>query len=159
MAPRRSWGPGDIVDIPPGHDGWVVGEEPFVQLEWTGLYTFMGLQAARAGALVTLLFTDLVDSTTIAASLGDRAWRELLSGHFAAVRSALDRFGGREVKTTGDGLLATFEGPSRQRVLGRLVDAGREPTRPHQGRTPNRPPHFPFTATADVERAPMRRRA
>jgi class 3 adenylate cyclase/mannose-6-phosphate isomerase-like protein (cupin superfamily) len=106
-------GPGDIVDIPPWHDGWVVGEEPFVQLEWTGLYTFMGLQAARGGALVTLLFTDLVDSTTIAASLGDRAWRELLSGHFAAVRSALDRFGGREVKTTGDGLLATFEGPAR----------------------------------------------
>jgi class 3 adenylate cyclase len=106
-------GPGDIVDIPPGHDAWVVGEEFFVQLEWTGLYTFMGLQAARGGALVTLLFTDLVDSTTIAARLGDRAWRELLSGHFAAVRSALDRFGGREVKTTGDGLLATFEGPAR----------------------------------------------
>jgi class 3 adenylate cyclase len=106
-------GPGDVVDIPPGHDGWVVGEEPFVQLEWTGLHTFMGLQAERGGALVTLLFTDLVDSTTIAARLGDRAWRELLSGHFAAVRSALDRFGGREVKTTGDGLLATFEGPAR----------------------------------------------
>jgi class 3 adenylate cyclase len=106
-------GPEDVVDIPPGHDAWVVGDEPFVQLEWTGLHTFMGFQAARGGALATLLFTDLVDSTTIAARLGDRAWRELLSGHFAAARSALDRFGGREVKTTGDGLLATFDGPGR----------------------------------------------
>lgn len=106
-------GPGDVVDVSPGHDGWVVGDEPAVQLEWTGLHTFMGLQAARGGSLATLLFTDLVDSTTIAARLGDRAWRELLSAHFAAVRSALDRFGGREVKTTGDGLLATFDGPAR----------------------------------------------
>ena len=106
-------GPEDVVDIPPAHDGWVVGDEPFVQLEWTGLHTFMGLHAARGGALATLLFTDLVDSTTLAARLGDRAWRERLSGHFATVRSALDRFGGREVKTTGDGLLATFDGPAR----------------------------------------------
>jgi class 3 adenylate cyclase len=54
-----------------------------------------------------------VDSTAAAARLGDLRWRELLSSHFAAARSALDRFGGREVKTTGDGLLATFDGPAR----------------------------------------------
>jgi class 3 adenylate cyclase len=59
-----------------------------------------------------LLFTDLVDSTPTAARVGDRAWRELLSGHFAAARSALDRFGGREIHTTGDGILATFDGPA-----------------------------------------------
>ncbi len=106
-------GPNDVLDVPPGHDGWVLGDEPFVQLEWTGVHTFIGLHSGRGGALATLLFTDLVDSTTMAATLGDRAWRERLSSHFAAVRAALDRFGGREVKTTGDGLLATFDGPAR----------------------------------------------
>jgi class 3 adenylate cyclase len=107
------FGPNDVVDIPPGHDAWVVGEEPFVQLEWTGLHTFIGTHIAGGGALATLLFTDLVDSTAVAARLGDLRWRELLSSHFAAARSVLDRFGGREVKTTGDGLLATFDGPAR----------------------------------------------
>jgi class 3 adenylate cyclase len=106
-------GPNDIVDLPPGHDAWVVGDEPFVQIEWTGFHTFIGTHGAGGGALATLLFTDLVDSTAVAEKLGDRRWRELLSAHFAAARSALDRFGGREVKTTGDGLLATFDGPAR----------------------------------------------
>jgi class 3 adenylate cyclase len=107
------FGPNDVFDIPPGHDAWVVGDEPFVQLEWTGLHTFIGTPSAGGGVLATLLFTDLVDSTAAAARLGDLRWRELLSSHFAAARSALDRFGGREVKTTGDGLLATFDGPAR----------------------------------------------
>ena len=107
------FGPNDVFDIPPGHDAWVVGDEPFVQLEWTGLHTFFGTHSAGGGVLATLLFTDLVDSTAAAARLGDLRWRELLSSHFAAARSALDRFGGREVKTTGDGLLATFDGPAR----------------------------------------------
>jgi class 3 adenylate cyclase len=107
------FGPNDVFDIPPGHDAWVVGYEPFVQLEWTGLHTFFGTHSAGGGVLATLLFTDLVDSTAAVARLGDLRWRELLSSHFAAARSALDRFGGREVKTTGDGLLATFDGPAR----------------------------------------------
>jgi class 3 adenylate cyclase len=63
--------------------------------------------------LATLLFTDLVDSTVIASQVGDVAWRELLSRHFEAVREQVERFGGREVKTTGDGLLATFAGPAQ----------------------------------------------
>jgi class 3 adenylate cyclase len=62
--------------------------------------------------LATLLFTDLVDSTGVAARLGDVAWREALSAHFESAREELERFGGREVKTTGDGLLARFEGPA-----------------------------------------------
>jgi len=63
--------------------------------------------------LATVLFTDLVDSTATAARLGDRRWTELLERHYRAVRSQLDRFRGREVKTTGDGFLATFDGPAR----------------------------------------------
>jgi class 3 adenylate cyclase/pimeloyl-ACP methyl ester carboxylesterase len=64
-------------------------------------------------ALATVLFTDIVGSTERAAELGDRRWRELLEKHDAAVRLELQRFEGREVKHTGDGFLATFDGPAR----------------------------------------------
>jgi class 3 adenylate cyclase len=63
--------------------------------------------------LATVLFTDVVASTEHAARLGDRRWRHLLADHNAAVRSQLERFRGREVKTVGDGFLATFDGPGR----------------------------------------------
>jgi class 3 adenylate cyclase/pimeloyl-ACP methyl ester carboxylesterase len=63
--------------------------------------------------LATVLFTDLVDSTSRAAALGDRRWHRLLEGHQQVVRRNLVRFRGREVKTTGDGFLATFDGPAR----------------------------------------------
>jgi class 3 adenylate cyclase len=63
--------------------------------------------------LATVLFTDVVGSTERAADLGDEQWRELLRAHHAQVRRQLERFQGREVKTTGDGFLATFDGPAR----------------------------------------------
>jgi class 3 adenylate cyclase len=63
--------------------------------------------------LATVLFTDLVDSTSRAAALGDRRWHRLLEQHQQVVRRQLARFRGREVKTTGDGFLATFDGPAR----------------------------------------------
>ena len=63
--------------------------------------------------LATVLFTDIVDSTGLAAGMGDRRWRRVLVEHQGAVRRQLARFRGREVKTTGDGFLATFEGPAR----------------------------------------------
>ena len=63
--------------------------------------------------LATVLFTDLVDSTSRAAELGDRRWHRLLEQHQEAVRRQLVRVRGREVKTTGDGFLATFDGPAR----------------------------------------------
>jgi len=63
--------------------------------------------------LATVLFTDTVGSTDRAAEIGDARWRELLAEHDQRVRRALDRFEGREVKTTGDGFLATFDGPAR----------------------------------------------
>jgi pimeloyl-ACP methyl ester carboxylesterase len=64
-------------------------------------------------ALATVLFTDIVGSTARAAELGDRAWRRLLERHDAAVRRQLDLHRGCEVKTMGDGFLATFDGPAR----------------------------------------------
>jgi class 3 adenylate cyclase len=63
--------------------------------------------------LTTLLFTDIVDSTGQAARLGDRRWRELLEQHDGIVRDVIGRFRGREVDTTGDGFVASFEGPAR----------------------------------------------
>ena len=76
------------------------------------------LTGARGSAvadrvLATVLFTDIVGSTEKAASLGDRRWRALLDDHHAMVRGILTRFRGHEVKTTGDGFLATFDGPAR----------------------------------------------
>jgi class 3 adenylate cyclase len=63
--------------------------------------------------LATVLFTDIVDSTRRAAEIGDRDWHALLDAHDAVVRSQLARFRGREVNTSGDGFLATFDGPQR----------------------------------------------
>jgi class 3 adenylate cyclase/esterase/lipase len=63
--------------------------------------------------LATVLFTDIVGSTEKAAALGDSRWRKLLDDHHMTIRRNLTRFRGREVKTTGDGILATFDGPAR----------------------------------------------
>ncbi len=63
--------------------------------------------------LATVLFTDIVDSTRRAADAGDRRWRELLDAHDEISVSEVERFGGRRVKTTGDGMLAVFDGPAR----------------------------------------------
>jgi class 3 adenylate cyclase len=74
-----------------------------------------GTRAARPPerVLATVLFTDIVGSTERASQVGDRRWRELLDGHHTLVRAALAGHGGEEVKTLGDGFLATFDGPAR----------------------------------------------
>ena len=94
------------------HGFWYQGAE-----EWLGEVQEF-LTGARAApdvdrVLATVLFTDIVDSTRTAADLGDQRWREVLERHQRVVREALDRFNGREVKSTGDGFLATFDGPAR----------------------------------------------
>jgi pimeloyl-ACP methyl ester carboxylesterase len=71
--------------------------------------------------LATVMFTDIVGSTERAAEVGDARWRELLSAHQAAVRRELRQFGGHEVKTLGDGYLATFDGPARAIHCGREI--------------------------------------
>lgn len=63
--------------------------------------------------LATVLFTDIVDSTNKLAKLGDRRWREILEQHYALLRDQIARYRGREIDTTGDGMLATFDGPAR----------------------------------------------
>jgi pimeloyl-ACP methyl ester carboxylesterase len=74
--------------------------------------------------LATVLFTDIVGSTERAAALGDRRWRDVLEQHHTLVRRELDRFRGREIDTTGDGFLATFDGPARGVRCARAVGEG-----------------------------------
>jgi class 3 adenylate cyclase len=69
--------------------------------------------AAPDRMLATVLFSDIVASTERASRLGDHSWRALLDAHHAILRAELDRFGGREIATTGDGVFATFTGPAR----------------------------------------------
>jgi class 3 adenylate cyclase len=77
--------------------------------------------------LATVLFTDIVDSTRKAAELGDQRWRDVLEGHQRVVRDALPKFNGREVKSIGDGFLATFDGPGRAIRCARAIVASSEP--------------------------------
>ncbi len=94
------------------------GEEPTSQYvadyAWTQDQE-LSLQAAQDvdRVLASVMFTDLVDSTGRAAELGDRAWRRLIDQHDEVARSKVDRWMGRFVKTTGDGVLATFDAPTR----------------------------------------------
>ena len=77
--------------------------------------------------LATVMFTDIVDSTRRAADLGDRGWQDLLGRHDQLFRRALDRHRGREIKHTGDGFLATFDGPARAiRCAASITDAVEE---------------------------------
>ncbi|HEY7934873.1 MAG TPA: adenylate/guanylate cyclase domain-containing protein, partial [Solirubrobacteraceae bacterium] len=81
-----------------------------------------------ARALLTVMFTDIVQATARAAELGDGRWRDLLARHDEEVRKELVRFDGREIKTVGDGFLATFTGPPSRalRCALAITDAARE---------------------------------
>ncbi len=74
--------------------------------------------------LATILFTDIVDSTRLASLNGDRRWHELLDDHDRMTGRQLQRFGGRPIKTTGDGVLATFDGPARAIQCGVAIGDG-----------------------------------
>ena len=102
-----------LVELP-GSDHSLLYEEPESALgEVQEFLTGTRSTPTPDRMLATVLFTDIVDSTKTATELGDRRWREVLEGHQRAVRDALARFDGREVKSTGDGFLATFDGPAR----------------------------------------------
>jgi class 3 adenylate cyclase/pimeloyl-ACP methyl ester carboxylesterase len=120
----------------PGEDHlpWIGDTEPMLD----ALHEFL-TGAPRAPeidrVLATVLFTDIVGSTERATELGDAAWKQLLSAHHRVVREELQRFGGTEIDTAGDGFLATFDGPARAvrcalsitrrvRVLGIEIRAG-----------------------------------
>lgn len=108
-------GPDSIYEIPPGHDKWVVGDEPWVTIEWgsTGRAMEAALGEGGSRTLATVMFTDIVASTATLERIGDSAWQELLIAHNVRIRAELNVFRGREIKTTGDGFLAVFDSASR----------------------------------------------
>jgi len=94
------------------HIPWVGGAEEILD-EVEEFLTGARHAAEVDRVLTTVMFTDIVDSTRRAAELGDSRWRALVESHNQLVRGQLDRYRGREVKTMGDGFLATFDGPAR----------------------------------------------
>jgi class 3 adenylate cyclase/alpha-beta hydrolase superfamily lysophospholipase len=113
---RMSEFPGDA------HYSWTGGEEDILD-EIEEFLTGTRREPLSERALATVMFTDIVDSTAHAARLGDRRWRQLLDRHDALARGEVERQRGRVVKMTGDGLLATFDGPGRAiECASRLVD-------------------------------------
>ena len=106
------FGPETAYDIPPGHDGYVIGDDSAVVVEWTGVLEWL-TPAQGERVLTSLLFTDIVGSTERVHQIGDRRWRALLAAHDEAIRQLVTASRGREVTTTGDGFLAVFEGPAR----------------------------------------------
>ncbi len=92
------WWVGDSESIVNEIQEFLTGERPVVEPD---------------RVLATVLFTDIVDSTKRAAEMGDRRWRDLLDRHNTVMHTEIDRFKGRVVKSTGDGFLATFDGPAR----------------------------------------------
>ena len=110
---RRILRAGEAFEIPPGHNARVIGEEPFVTIEFGGVHGWAKPAEAGERFVATLLVTDIVDSTKVAVRLGDATWKELLARHNEGARIQLDRFRGVEVNTTGDGILAFFDGAAR----------------------------------------------
>ena len=102
-----------IVELPGSdHMPWL-GDQTAAVDEIEEFLTGVRPHPALDRVLATVLFTDIVGSTELAADLGDRRWRDLLEDHNAVVRRELGRFRGRELSTAGDGFLATFDGPAR----------------------------------------------
>ena len=121
------FGPLDVGDIPPGHDAWVIGDEPVQILDFAGHSDAIGMPREHERIVTTLLMTDIVDSTATASRLGDAAWREVLADHNRLIRAQFVRFGGSEVNTTGDGFLATFRSAvAALRCAAAIVEAVRE---------------------------------
>jgi class 3 adenylate cyclase len=108
-------GPGTIFEIPPGHDKWVIGDKPWVTVEWgaSGRAMEASLNEPSNRSLATVMFTDIVASTATIERVGDVAWHDLLVAHNTRLRDELNVFRGREVKTTGDGFLAVFDSATR----------------------------------------------
>ncbi len=119
--------------VAPAHGRYIaerIDGARFVEIPGADNYTWAGNTAPMLGeiqefltgarpvvepdrVLATVLLTDIVGSTRHASDIGDARWREALGAHDRAIRLLLDRFRGREIKSTGDGFLATFDGPAR----------------------------------------------
>lgn len=123
-------GPMSMVDFPAVHDAWVVGDEPVEMVAWTGVRGWISpLESLRERVLRTIVFTDIVESTATAATVGPAAWAELVTAHETRTREQVGRFGGLEIRMTGDGVLAVFDGAARavkcaQAIVASVADMG-----------------------------------
>ena len=115
---------GDVFEVPPGHDAWVIGDEPWISIDFAGRRLFAKSPAeVSERTFTTIVFTDLTASTETLSRVGDSRWRALLAEHNEDARAQIERFGGREVKTTGDGFLVMFDSPARAvRGAGAMLD-------------------------------------
>jgi class 3 adenylate cyclase len=104
--------PGDIFDVPPGHDNWVVGDEPLVAVLWGG-WRGWGKPPVGERVLTTMLMTDIAGSTDRVYAVGDAVWDQLLDRHNTLIREILERYRGTEIDTAGDGFLTMFDGAAR----------------------------------------------
>jgi class 3 adenylate cyclase/quercetin dioxygenase-like cupin family protein len=116
---------GDVFEVPPGHDAWVIGDEPWISVDYAGRRLFA--RSPREGSdrvLSTVVFTDLSGSTETLRRMGDSRWRLLMADHNQAARAEIERFSGREIQTTGDGFLVLFDSPARAvRCAVAMIDA------------------------------------
>jgi class 3 adenylate cyclase len=103
-------GPGDVFEIPPGHDAWVVGDEPWVSVDFEAMRAY-ARAAPDAGKrrLGSILVTDIVDSTARAVAVGPARWRDLVSRHNELAGRVINAHEGQLIKTTGDGVIALFD--------------------------------------------------
>ncbi|WP_448623428.1 adenylate/guanylate cyclase domain-containing protein [Geodermatophilus sp. URMC 64] len=104
--------PGDVFDVPPGHDNWVIGDVELAAIVWGG-WRGWGKPPVGERVLTTMLMTDIAQSTERASALGDAAWDQLLDRHRTLVREVLERYRGTEIDTAGDGFLTVFDGAAR----------------------------------------------
>jgi len=102
-----------LVELPGTDHLWWVGDWEAITNEVEEFVTGARQMVEPDRVLLTVLFTDIVDSTRRAVELGDRRWKELLDSHDALMRGQIDRFRGRTIKNLGDGVLAVFDGPAR----------------------------------------------
>ncbi len=118
---------GDVLEIPPGHDAWVVGDEAVVSFDFEALRGFAkGSGSANRRTLASVLMTDIVDSTARAVEMGQERWLELISRHNELAERVIDSNEGRLIKTTGDGVLGLFDSAERAvRAAMAIADAVR----------------------------------
>jgi len=114
-----------LLEFPGAHRVvWMSDLDELGQAVGTLMHVIQEEEASFERVLATVLFTDIVDSTSQSAAVGDRAWRTVQEAHDQIVRAQVARYRGREIRRMGDGFLATFDGPGRAVRCARAIAAG-----------------------------------
>jgi class 3 adenylate cyclase len=117
-------GPGEVFEIPPGHDAWVVGDEAFVSVDFEAMRGFAKPdQSTGRRTLATVLMTDIVESTALAVEFGPARWQETIRRHNERAERVIDQQEGRLIKTTGDGVIGLFDSAERAVRAGLAISA------------------------------------